>query len=139
MVLTKRCVAVGDLDGARWAASRALVAAPEDELLLCARLYTEHAAGNRLEVERLVSWIARNARNLGVDMLPDTVKLLQYVLGTSPPRPDPNQGNPNPGNPNPPEHPNPPGNPGSPWNPNPPGNPGSPWNPNPPGNPSSPA
>ncbi|MDR2929300.1 MAG: LysM peptidoglycan-binding domain-containing protein [Propionibacteriaceae bacterium] len=80
VVATRRCLADNDIDGARWAASRALVAAPEDEMLLCARLTTEHRAGNRTEVERLVSWITRNARNLGIDLLPDTVTLLQDVI-----------------------------------------------------------
>jgi len=81
VIATKRCLDEGDIDQARWAASRALVAAPEDELLLCARVQTEHAAGNRLEVERLVAWITRNARNLGIDLLPDTATVLQDVLG----------------------------------------------------------
>ena len=81
VIATKRCLDVGDIDQARWTASRALVAAPEDELLLCARVQTEHAAGNRLEVERLVAWITRNARNLGIDLLPDTAAILQEVLG----------------------------------------------------------
>ena len=81
VVATNRCVANHDIDRARWAASRALIAAPEDEMLLCARVRTEHSAGNRMEVERLASWISRNARNLGVDLFPDTVKTLHHVLG----------------------------------------------------------
>ncbi len=82
VVATQRCLDKNDIDRARWTASRALVAAPEDELLLCARALTEHAAGNRMEVERLVSWITRNSRNLGVDLLPQTVTILQRVIGT---------------------------------------------------------
>jgi LysM repeat protein len=82
VVATNRCVANQEIDKARWAASRALTAAPEDEMLLCARVRTEHCAGNRMEVERLASWISRNARNLGIDLFPDTVKTLHHVLGT---------------------------------------------------------
>ena len=79
-VATRKLLACGNVDQARWATTRALTAAPEDELLLCARVVTEHAAGNRLEVERLISWIGRNARNLGIDLLPQTVTTLQRVL-----------------------------------------------------------
>jgi LysM repeat protein len=85
VVATRRCLELGDIDQARWAASRALVAAPEDELLLCARLETENAAGNRLEVERLANWITRNARNIGIDLLPETVATLQTVISRPPP------------------------------------------------------
>jgi len=45
---------------------------------------TEHAAGNRMEVERLVAWITRNARNLGIDLFPETVAILQEVIGSVP-------------------------------------------------------
>ena len=85
VVATNLCIAERDIDRARWAASRALVAAPEDEALLCARVLTEHTAGNRFEVERLVAWIARNARNLGVDLLPDTAVTLRDVIKTGSP------------------------------------------------------
>ncbi|MFZ0530709.1 MAG: bacterial transcriptional activator domain-containing protein, partial [Propionicimonas sp.] len=80
LVLADRALASGDLDLARWAAARALVVAPEDEQLLCARIRTEHRAGNRPEVERLVNQVTRQARLLGVDLLPDTVTLCQQVI-----------------------------------------------------------
>lgn len=80
VVLTDRALANHDLDLARWAASRALVVAPDDELLLCARLRTEHQAGNSAETERLVNHITRQARLLGVDLLPETVELCQQVV-----------------------------------------------------------
>lgn len=80
LVLTDRAIAAGDLDLARWAASRALVVAPEDEQLLCARIRTEHRAGNRAEVDRLVQRVTRQARLLGVDLLPETVSLCQEVV-----------------------------------------------------------
>jgi hypothetical protein len=80
VVLTDRALAHGDIDLARWAAARALVAAPEDELLLCARLRTEHRAGNATQVERIVNQITRQARMLGVDLMPETVALCQQVV-----------------------------------------------------------
>lgn len=80
MVLADRALANGDIDLARWAASRALVVAPDDEQLLCARIRTEHRAGNRPEVERLVNQVARQSRVLGVDLLPETVELCQQVI-----------------------------------------------------------
>jgi hypothetical protein len=78
--LTDRALAVGDIDLARWAAARALVAAPGDELLLAARIRTEHLAGNQTETERLTLQLAAQARTLGVDLDPETVALLQRVM-----------------------------------------------------------
>jgi LysM repeat protein len=78
--LADRALLVGDLDRARWAASRALLAAPGDELLLAARIRTEHAAGNAAETERLSLQLAAQARTLGVDLDPETVSLLQRVM-----------------------------------------------------------
>jgi len=88
VVATLGSLATGNIDQARWAASHALKAAPEDEQLLCVRARTEHLAGNRTEVERLVTWITRNARNLGTDLLPDTITVLQEVMGSRLPHPD---------------------------------------------------
>ena len=45
--LAGRANEAGDLEIARWAAARALAAAPGDELLMTARIRTEHLAGNR--------------------------------------------------------------------------------------------
>ncbi len=78
--LTDRALAAGDVDLARWAAARALVAAPGDELLLAARIRTEHLAGNAAETERLTLQLAAQARTLGVDLNPETVSLLQRVM-----------------------------------------------------------
>jgi hypothetical protein len=78
--LADRALRVGDLDRARWAASRALAAAPGDELLLATRIRTEHAAGNRPETERLTLQLAAQSRALGVDLDPETVSLLQRVM-----------------------------------------------------------
>ncbi len=78
--LADRALAAGDLDQARWAAARALAAAPGDELLLCARIRTEHRAGNAAETERLSLALSAQARSLGIDLDPDTVTLLQEVV-----------------------------------------------------------
>ena len=80
LVLTDRAVQRGDLDLARWATERALMVAPEDELLMCARIRTEHAAGNRPGVERHVLRLTQQARALGVDLMPATVMLCQQVM-----------------------------------------------------------
>ncbi|GAB3708252.1 LysM peptidoglycan-binding domain-containing protein [Mariniluteicoccus flavus] len=70
----------GDLDLARWATARALTAAPEDELLLCARVRTEALAGNPSEVRRLAMRLAAHARRLDVELSDETVVLLQEAL-----------------------------------------------------------
>ncbi len=78
--LAERALDAGDLSLARWAASRALVAAPGDELLLAARIRTEHRAGNTAETERLALQLAAQARALGVDLDPQTVAVLQQAM-----------------------------------------------------------
>ena len=80
LVLVDRALERQDLDLARWAAERALTVAPEDELLMCARIRTEHAAGNRPGVERHVLRLTQQARALGVDLMPATVMLCQQVM-----------------------------------------------------------
>lgn len=78
--LAERALAESDLDLARWAASRALIVAPGDELLLVARIKTEHRAGNDPEVERLTLQLAAHARALEVDLRPETVDVLQEMV-----------------------------------------------------------
>ena len=78
--LSRRALEERDLDLARWAAARALAAAPGDEVLLRARLRTEHLAGNAAETERLSLQIAQQARILGADLDPATVDLIQEVM-----------------------------------------------------------
>lgn len=80
VVLGERALRSNDLEVARWAAARALVVAPEDELLLRVRLRTEYLAGNRADTERLVNQLTRQARILGVDLMPETVELCQQVI-----------------------------------------------------------
>jgi len=78
--LSTRALADSDVDLARWAAARSLTAAPQDELLLGMRIRTEHQAGNAGEVERLALQLSAHARSLGVDLLPETVDLLQRAM-----------------------------------------------------------
>lgn len=80
LVLAERALAELDLDLARWAVNRALRAAPGDEPLMRARIRTEHLAGNRPEVERLVLQTTRQARSLGVDLDEETIGLVQEVM-----------------------------------------------------------
>lgn len=80
VVLAERALAENNIDLARWAAARALCAAPDDELLMCARIRTETMAGNRPEVERLVLAVTRQARALGVDLSDQTVTVLQEAM-----------------------------------------------------------
>lgn len=80
LVLTERALARRDFDLARWAAARALTVAPADELLMAARIRTEHLAGATTEVNRLVNQVTQQARQLGVDLLPETVELCQQVI-----------------------------------------------------------
>jgi hypothetical protein len=78
--LADRALLAGDVERARWAAARALLAAPGDELLLAARIRTEHSAGNAAETDRLALQLAAQARTLGVDLDPETISLLQRVM-----------------------------------------------------------
>lgn len=73
-------LADGNLDLARWAASRALVASPGDEVLMRLRLRTEHRGGNRPEVERIVLHLTRHARVLGIDLDDETVEAIQEAI-----------------------------------------------------------
>jgi hypothetical protein len=78
-VLAQHALDRHDLDTARWAASRGLAAAPEDDLLMMIRIRTEYTAGNRAEVQRLTMHITRQARDLGIDLSDEMVELLQEV------------------------------------------------------------
>ncbi len=77
-------LADGDLDLARWAAARALTASPGDETLVRLRLRTEHRAGNRPEVERIVLQLTRHARVLGIDLDDETVRTIQEAIEGQP-------------------------------------------------------
>lgn len=77
-------LADGDIDLARWAAGRALVVAPGDEILMRLRLRTEHRAGNRPDVERIVLQLTRHARVLGIDLDDETVRAIQEAIEGQP-------------------------------------------------------
>lgn len=85
-VLAERALAGGDHATARWACERGLLAAEEDERLLCLRLQIEHDTGNALDAERLALRMTRHARALGVDLSDDTVAVIQRVLEGRPRR-----------------------------------------------------
>lgn len=78
--LSTRALANRDIELARWAAARGLVAAPGDEPLLTLRIQTEQQAGNYPEVERLILQMAAHARAIGVDLSLETVDILQEVM-----------------------------------------------------------
>ncbi len=80
VLLTRWALDHQNVDVARWAAARALLAAPEDELLLVERINTEVLAGNTPEVQRLVRWVTGQARALGVDLAPETVAACQQAM-----------------------------------------------------------
>ena len=71
---------LSESDAARWAANRALQVAPFDELLLGERIRTEQAAGRVDEVDRLVQRVYHQARQLGSDLLPETIDLIQECV-----------------------------------------------------------
>ncbi len=78
--LAGRALDEQDLDLAKWAIGRGLVAAPADELLLRRLLVAEHRSGNTRGVERLVFTLNKQAHTLGIDLLPETVITMQEVL-----------------------------------------------------------
>ncbi|MDO5286372.1 MAG: bacterial transcriptional activator domain-containing protein [Actinomycetia bacterium] len=80
LVVAERALETGDFQSARWATARALLAAPDDELLLRCRIQAEHLAGNRPEVERLVLRLTRHARRLGLDLDDRTIEVIQEAI-----------------------------------------------------------
>lgn len=79
VVLAERAAESRDLELVRWATAQGLAAAPEDELLQAVRLRAEHRAGNHSEVDRISRRILVRARTLDLDLLDDTVDLLQEI------------------------------------------------------------
>jgi len=80
LVLVERALVRKEIDLARWAGRRGLVVAPEDELLMTARIRTEYVAGDHAAAERLIAHLTQQARALEVDLLPETVLLCQQVV-----------------------------------------------------------
>jgi len=66
----------GDVDLARWAAERGLVAAPASETLTCDLIRAHLAAGDRITAERVVDEYARVLDDLGYDDPPEAVQEL---------------------------------------------------------------
>ena len=77
--LVERALDRNDLELARWAATRGLLAEPESETLLVDRLRTEAQAGNRNEVARLSGRIESSVRHLGGTMCEETQEVLRAV------------------------------------------------------------
>lgn len=84
LTLGHRRLRTGDVKTARLAASKGLLAAPADELLLSLRVLTESRAGNREEVARLALQMTRQSRMLGVDLLDETVRVIQQAMDGKP-------------------------------------------------------
>jgi hypothetical protein len=80
VTLCRQALGLGDVGLARWAVTRALMAVPGDVGLLAARIETEHVAGNRLEVKRLVIQITRQARILGRDLPEEIIAIIHKTL-----------------------------------------------------------
>lgn len=77
--LTDRALDNNDLALARWAQAQALKLDSDSEALWRARLATEYQAGNHAEVDRLVRRLNLIARDLGVDLCPETETMLRQV------------------------------------------------------------
>lgn len=80
VLLGRRATAAENLELAQWALDRALLAAPDDELLLGVQIQIANQAGDRGRVDQLVLQLTRRARGLGVDLADETVQLLQEVV-----------------------------------------------------------
>ncbi|MCL2315742.1 MAG: bacterial transcriptional activator domain-containing protein [Actinomycetia bacterium] len=79
VALANRALEQLDLDLARWAATRALMACPGDTTVLGLRLRVEYLAGNRAEARRLALSISRQARTLGIAVPDDLRAILQRL------------------------------------------------------------
>jgi len=79
-ILCNRALARDDVELARWAVNRGLLAAPDDVVLLTAQVRVEMLAGDRAEVERLALSLTRQASRAGFDLPEETAALLQEAL-----------------------------------------------------------
>lgn len=84
VVLCDKALQRGDIELARWAATRALIVAPDDDRLMMRRLQTEHMAGNRAEVDRLAYHITRSSKLIGFDLSDPMITMLQEVIEGAP-------------------------------------------------------
>jgi len=83
-VLCDRALTRDDVELARWAVNRGLLAAPDDVVLLTAQVRVELQAGNNAEVERLAVSLTRLASRSGFDLPDETAILLQEALEGAP-------------------------------------------------------
>ena len=79
-VLCERALARDDVELARWAIQRGLLAAPDDVVLLTEQVRAEMQAGCQAEVERLAADLTRRASRAGFDLPDATATLLQEAL-----------------------------------------------------------
>jgi len=84
VVLCERALTRDDVELARWAVARGLLAAPADVLLLTAQVRVEMAAGNQSEVEQLAVSLTRLASRSGFDLPDETAFVLQEALEGTP-------------------------------------------------------
>lgn len=80
VVLSRRALDAGDLLHAQWAVETALLANPDDELLLATQIRIADTRGDRAKVDELVLRLTRRARMLGIDLAEETVTCLQEVV-----------------------------------------------------------
>lgn len=80
VVLARSALERDDADLARWACERALVAAPDDELLVCELMRAEALSGRRRVVQALGHRLAQVSATTGNDLRPETVATCQQLL-----------------------------------------------------------
>jgi len=83
-VLCDRALARGDIELARWALGRGLLAAPDDVVLLTSQVQIAKLAGNRAEVERLATRLTQQASRAGFDLPAKTTVVLQEAIEGTP-------------------------------------------------------
>jgi len=83
-VLCDRALGRGDIELARWAVSRGLLAAPDDVVLETLQVRVEKLAGNHGEVERLATNLTQQASRAGFDLPSRTAQVLQEALEGAP-------------------------------------------------------
>ncbi|MCL2652719.1 MAG: LysM peptidoglycan-binding domain-containing protein [Propionibacteriaceae bacterium] len=83
-VLCDRALTRDDVELARWAVQRGLLAAPDDVMLLTAQVRVEMQASNQAEVNRLAATLTRQASRAGFDLPDATATLLQQALEGAP-------------------------------------------------------
>lgn len=80
VVLSERCLARGDLDGAEWALGQGALASPTSEALTARRILLRARQGDRAAVDQEVLALTRAARAEGRDLTDVTVRIIQRAL-----------------------------------------------------------